>query len=144
MNDTLVHMDWSREHGWRAAKRPGIDYFVAYLSQLYEIVVFTSGPAHNAAPVLDKLDPYGYIMYRLYRDATRYENGEYVKDLEHLNRDLAKTVAIDINEKALKNQPDNLIVLNKWEGDPNDSALLDIIPFLESELQVVILALFYT
>jgi import inner membrane translocase subunit TIM50 len=42
LNDTLVHMDWTREHGWRAAKRPGIDYFISYLSQMYEIVVFTT------------------------------------------------------------------------------------------------------
>ena len=31
-----------REHGWRTAKRPGVDYFIAYLSQFFEIVVFTS------------------------------------------------------------------------------------------------------
>ncbi|KAI9029273.1 HAD-like domain-containing protein [Hyaloraphidium curvatum] len=132
LNDTLVHMDWKREYGWRAAKRPGIDYFIAYLSQLYEIVVFTSGMAHNAAPVLDKLDPYGYIMYRLYRDSTRYENGKYVKDLKHLNRDLSKVVVIDVNPEQLAEQPDNLITLSPWTGDANDSTLLDIIPFLET------------
>lgn len=31
-----------RQHGWRVAKRPGVDYFLAYLSQFYEIVIFTS------------------------------------------------------------------------------------------------------
>ena len=28
-------------NGWRTAKRPGVDYFLAYLSQFYEIVIFT-------------------------------------------------------------------------------------------------------
>jgi hypothetical protein len=31
-----------RQHGWRTAKRPGVDYFIAYLSQFYEVVIFTT------------------------------------------------------------------------------------------------------
>ena len=31
-----------RQHGWRTAKRPGVDYFLAYVSQFYEVVIFTS------------------------------------------------------------------------------------------------------
>ena len=31
-----------RQRGWRTAKRPGVDYFIAYLSQFYEIVIFTT------------------------------------------------------------------------------------------------------
>jgi mitochondrial import inner membrane translocase subunit TIM50 len=34
------------EHGWRTAKRPGADYFLAYLSQFYEVVLFTTQPAY--------------------------------------------------------------------------------------------------
>lgn len=33
----LVHAEWTREHGWRTAKRPGVDYFLLYLSQFYEV-----------------------------------------------------------------------------------------------------------
>ena len=35
-----------RTAGWRTAKRPGVDYFLAYLSQFYEIVLFTSNPSY--------------------------------------------------------------------------------------------------
>ena len=45
LEDLLVHSEWSREHGWRMAKRPGVDYFLRYLSQYYELVVFTSLPS---------------------------------------------------------------------------------------------------
>jgi import inner membrane translocase subunit TIM50 len=86
----------------------------------------------EAHPLIDKLDPYGHILYRLYREATRYENGVYVKDLSHLNRDLSKVVAVDIKAEALKEQPENLLMLKAWDGSGNDSTLLDIIPFLES------------
>jgi len=33
-----------RQYGWRTAKRPGVDYFLAYVSQFYEVVIFTSQP----------------------------------------------------------------------------------------------------
>jgi len=33
----------------------------------------------TAFPIIDGLDPNGHIMYRLFRDATRYMNGTHVK-----------------------------------------------------------------
>ena len=33
----------------------------------------------TAYPLLDNLDPQGYIMYRLFRDATKYMDGHHVK-----------------------------------------------------------------
>lgn len=44
MND--ISFILQREHGWRTMKRPGIEYFIGYLSQFYEIVVFTSQYAY--------------------------------------------------------------------------------------------------
>jgi hypothetical protein len=44
-------------------------------------------------PILDALDPNGYIMYRLVRDATHFVDGHHVKDLDCLNRDLSKVRA---------------------------------------------------
>ena len=79
LEDLLVHSEWSREHGWRMAKRPGLDYFLRYLSLYYEIVIFTSVSSVMAAPALQKLDPFGTVIFRLFREATRYENGEYIK-----------------------------------------------------------------
>ena len=46
--------------------------------------------ALTAHPIIDALDPQGIIMYRLYRDSTKYENGVHVKDLDKINRDLSK------------------------------------------------------
>lgn len=80
LNDLLIHSEWSREHGWRTAKRPGLDYFLRYLCQYYEIVVFTDLPSTAADPIIKKLDPLRMvIMWPLFREATRYENGEYIK-----------------------------------------------------------------
>ena len=79
MEDVLLHSEWTREHGWRMAKRPGLDYFLRYLSQYYELVVWTPQPSALGDPVVRKLDPYHIITWPLYREATLYENGEYIK-----------------------------------------------------------------
>lgn len=79
LEDLLIHSEWTREHGWRMAKRPGVDYFLRYLSQYYELVIFTSVPSMMGDPIIRKLDPYRIIMWPLFREATRYKNGEYIK-----------------------------------------------------------------
>jgi import inner membrane translocase subunit TIM50 len=79
LEDLLVHSEWTREHGWRVAKRPGVDYFLRYLNQYYELVLFTSVPSMMADQVLRKLDPYRIIRWPLFREATKYKDGEYVK-----------------------------------------------------------------
>ena len=61
------------------AKRPGVDYFLRYLSQYYELVIWTSNQSMIAQPIIQKLDPYRVVMWPLFREATRYQNGEYVK-----------------------------------------------------------------
>lgn len=38
-------------------------------------------PSHpqTAFPLIDSVDPHGFISYRLFRDATRYMDGHHVK-----------------------------------------------------------------
>lgn len=79
LDNLLVHSEWTREHGWRIAKRPGMDYFIRYLSQYYELVLFTTVPFATGEPLLRKLDPFRFILWPLYREATKFEDGEVVK-----------------------------------------------------------------
>lgn len=79
LEDLLVHQEWTRESGWRIAKRPGVDYFIRYLSQYYELVLFTSQPSFIGDSVLRKLDPYRIIRWPLFREATLYKKGDYIK-----------------------------------------------------------------
>ncbi|OJD14405.1 mitochondrial import inner membrane translocase subunit tim50 [Emergomyces pasteurianus Ep9510] len=131
LEDLLVHSEWTREHGYRVAKRPGVDYFLRYLNQYYELVLFTSVPSMMADQVLRKLDPYRIIRWVLFREATKYEDGEHVKDLSYLNRDLSKVIMIDTHAPHAKRQPENAIILEKWKGKPGDKELVALIPFLE-------------
>jgi len=132
LEDLMIHSSWSREHGWRIAKRPGLDYFLAYLFQYYEVIVFTNQPEVIAAPILQKVDQQpGYIMFPLFRAHTRYVDGKYVKDLNYLNRDLSKVVMLETNPDAWSANPDNTVKLAPWKGDANDRELVALIPFLE-------------
>lgn len=131
LEDLLVHSEWTREHGWRVAKRPGVDYFLRYLNQYYELVLFTSVPSMMADQVLRKLDPFRIIRWPLFREATKYKDGEYVKDLSYLNRDLSKVILIDTVPGHAREQPENAIILPKWKGDSKDKSLVALIPFLE-------------
>ena len=79
LEDLLVHSEWTRERGWQLAKRPGVDYFIRYLSQYYELVLFTSVPSMLGGPIYSKLDPYNIITWPLFREATRYKKGKYIK-----------------------------------------------------------------
>ncbi|THH32450.1 hypothetical protein EUX98_g1718 [Antrodiella citrinella] len=133
IDDLLVTSTWDRQHGWRTAKRPGVDYFLAYLSQFYEVVIFTTQYHYTAIPVLEKLDPYQfYIAYKLFRDACRSVNGTPVKDLTYLNRDLSKVILLDTHPEHVSAQPENAVIMPKWTGDPKDKGLIAMVPFLES------------
>lgn len=74
LEDLLVKAEWSREHGWRVAKRPGVDYFLRYLSHYYEIVIWTKQPFLNAEGICKKLDPFQIAQWKLFRDATLYKS----------------------------------------------------------------------
>lgn len=71
--------------------------------------------------------------YRLFRDSTRALNGEIVKDLSYLNRDLSKVIIVDTHPEHVRLQPENAIVYPKWTGQKNDRGLIELIPFLECE-----------
>ncbi|KII95425.1 hypothetical protein PLICRDRAFT_25908 [Plicaturopsis crispa FD-325 SS-3] len=133
IDDLLVTSQWDRQNGWRTAKRPGVDYFIAYLSQFYEIVIFTTQHHYTAIPIVEKLDPYNfYLNYKLFRESTRFVDGKIVKDLSYLNRDLSKVIMLDTHQDHVSTHPQNAIVIPPWKGDPKDRGLVALIPFLES------------
>ncbi|XP_068150982.1 mitochondrial import inner membrane translocase subunit TIM50-C-like [Drosophila tropicalis] len=132
VKDVLIHPDWTYQTGWRFKKRPNVDVFLAECSKDFEIVVFTAEQGMTMFPVIDKLDPKGYIMYRLVRDATHFVDGHHVKNLDNLNRDLKRVIVIDWDPNATKMHPDNTFGLPRWHGNDNDVQLLDLMAFLKT------------
>lgn len=135
----LVSHSWDPILGkWRIAKRPGVDMFLFYLAHMYEVVVFSSMSQMEAEPLMEKLDPYQMISYRLYRFATKYEDGTYKKDLSRLNRDMSKVIVLG-HDPSFSTYPDNWIKAEPWNNDPNDTFLSDALPYLESKFGFPIL-----
>ena len=131
LDDLLIHSNWDTKNGWRTAKRPGLDYFLGYLSQYYEIVIFGSNYQMYSEKTVLKLDPmHAYVSYALFREACRYKDGKLIKDLSLLNRDLGKTVIIDVEPESVSAQPENALIVKPWDGK-SDDYLIQMIPFLE-------------
>ncbi|CAA0832450.1 Mitochondrial import inner membrane translocase subunit TIM50 [Striga hermonthica] len=131
LNETLIYSDWKRDRGWRTFKRPGVDAFLEHLAQFYEIVVYSDQLNMYVDPVAERLDPKHCIRYRLSRGATRYIDGKHYRDLSMLNRDPAKVLYISGNALESSLQRENCVPIKAWQGEADDTALLDLIPFLE-------------
>ncbi|KAH6764426.1 Haloacid dehalogenase-like hydrolase superfamily protein [Perilla frutescens var. hirtella] len=131
LNETLIYSDWKRDRGWRTFKRPGVEAFLEHLAQFYEIVVYSDQLNMYVDPVVERLDTKHCIRYRLSRGETKYVNGKHYRDLAMLNRDPAKVIYISGHALESSLQPENSIQIKSWQGEPDDTALLDLIPFLE-------------
>nr|CAH0099482.1 unnamed protein product [Daphnia galeata] len=133
MTGVLVHPDWTYQTGWRFKKRPGIDFFLAQVGPpTFEVVIYTAEQAFTAFPILDALDPNGNIMYRLFRDATRYVDGHHVKDLDCINRDPSKVILLDWNTQSVKSHPRNALKIKEWKGNDDDRTLVDLALLLKT------------
>jgi len=133
LTSVLVHPDWTYKTGWRFKKRPGIEFFLQQIGPpLFEVVIYTAEPGLTASPIVDALDPQGYIMYRLFKDATRYTENHHVKDLNCLNRDLSKVIMVDWSDKSVQLNPRNQLKIKKWDGNDDDRSLVDLAMLLRA------------
>lgn len=71
-------------------------------------------------------------MGRLGRESTLLKNGKYIKDLSYMNRPLQDIIYIDFSDEKVEFHKENALILPRWEGDPSDRELYDIMPFLEN------------
>lgn len=127
---TLGLPDGSQQNIY-VAKRPGVDEFLARMSELFELVIFTASLSHYADPVIDFLargmnkhlkEP-KEIKLRLYRESCLFLRGLYVKDLSRLGRKLEHTVIVDNSPASFLLQPEHGIPIKSWFSDTNDREL---------------------
>ena len=71
------------------------------------------------------------IAGRFGRESTALKDGKYIKDLSYLNRPIGDIIYIDFNDDHIEYHKENCIILPKFEGDPDDRELIDLIPFLD-------------
>ncbi|KAL1919158.1 uncharacterized protein VTP21DRAFT_2540 [Calcarisporiella thermophila] len=115
-------------------KRPHVDYFLRKVSEWYRVVVYTASMAEYADPVIDWLDPRGSIISARYfrKSCIQGDDGSYFKDLTIIEPDLSKVCLVDNSPASFCLNQENGIPIESWINDPNDEALLDLLPFLDA------------
>ena len=119
-------------HDINVIRRPGLDEFLRAVGSIYEVVIFTASLAKYANPVCDTIDTSNVIKHRLFREHCVFEEGNYVKDLSMLGRDLKSTIIIDNSAVSYQFQPENAIPCSNFIDDPNDTDLYELVPLLEA------------
>ncbi|GFZ21144.1 SCP1-like small phosphatase 5 [Actinidia rufa] len=148
LDETLVHSTLERcddadftfpvnfnlqEHTVYVRCRPHLKDFMDKVAGLFEIIIFTASQSIYAEQLLNVLDPKRRIFrHRVYRESCVFVDGNYLKDLSVLGRDLANVIIIDNSPQAFGFQVDNGIPIESWFDDRSDQELLLLLPFLES------------
>ena len=117
--------------------RPGVKDFLEEMIKYFEIVIFTSSPKSYADNILDKIDINNeFFSYRLYRKHVCYENGNSVKKLDMIGRDLKKIVFVDNLKSNAKYNPSNLYHIKSWINDMFDNQLI----ILKNKLKDIVIS----
>lgn len=110
--------------------RPHLFEFLATVSSLFHVVAFTASLKDYADKLLDFIDPERiFFKERYFRDSCGIN---FCKDLLAVQQDMQTICIIDNLPQAYDLQPANGIDIVSWYSDNNDTALLDLIPFLIS------------
>lgn len=112
-------------------KRPWVDHFLREVSQDWEIVVFTASLPKYANPVMNLLDADNLVRWRLFRRHCYAFQGNYVKDLTCLGRELRQTVIVDNSPHSYIFHPQNAFPISTFIDDSSDDELLKAIPYLQ-------------
>lgn len=82
-------------------------------------------------PLLDQLDIHNVVHHRLFRESCYNHQGNYVKDLSQIGRDLKDTIIIDNSPTSYIFHPQHALPISSWFSDAHDNELLDLVPVLE-------------
>ena len=113
--------------------RPGLDYFLLKMKNIYEIVVFTSATQEYADPIENCIEQNEkYFDARLYRQHTIIYENDFVKDISRIGRPMNSIIIVDNMPQNFRLQKENGIFIKPfWGDDIFDTALFSLADILE-------------
>lgn len=109
-------------------KRPGLDDFLRKYSKKFDIFIFTSAYQCYADPIINAICPYLDEQHRLYRNSCTIDNNEIHKDLNAFKRRPTDFILVEDNFNLKKYWPKNTIIVQRWQGIPHDTTLINWLP----------------
>lgn len=122
--------------------RPFLSVFLRFISQYYEIAIFTAGAKEvgrsdeYAEPLIEIFDTERLISQKFYRENCTACRTCMLKDLRITHRDLKDVILIDVpqahqdNSHSMKLQPQNGLLIKSFFSDSRDKELMRLAPFL--------------
>lgn len=129
LDETLIHK-LNLPFGEYYFIRPGVFDLLEKVHDIYEIIIFTAGKKKYAYNIIDKIDSKDNIDYILYKKHLSNIEGNLVKKLDLIGRDLNKIICVDNLEKNAKYNKENLYLISSWYNDIFDKELI----FLKNKL----------
>jgi Dullard-like phosphatase family protein len=138
LDGTLIHSSQFPPHASVAAflsgspqfyvfQRPGLDNFLSFIRQRFDVFVFTHGAEEYARPILDRVMPWVDASHRLYRESCDTRSGVR-KNLKIFERSKKQLILVDDSNTALQINPKNTIPVPTWAGVPSDRVLIEWLP----------------
>jgi TFIIF-interacting CTD phosphatase-like protein len=144
IDETLVKARFSsgdfRVGPYEIKKRPFLDEFTNQVLQWYELAVWSSASSNYVEEIAKNIFkcPLKFVWSSNKCIPKRnFDTDEfyYVKDLKKVKTfgyDLANVLMIDDSPEKLERNYGNLVRILPFHGDPADTSLKNILPFLES------------
>lgn len=118
-------------------KRPGLDNFLNYIKEKFEVAIFTSSLKEYADAVIDAIAPWIPSSHRFYRNHCKQLKGTFIKDLSKFNRPIESIILIDDSFLALSMNRSNVITISAWFGEANDKELDKMEKLILPQLETV-------
>jgi Dullard-like phosphatase family protein len=101
-SDIILNIELDRKKSVvHVLKRPGVDEFLQKMSRHYEVVIFTASVSAYANPLINQLDTKRNVSHRLFREHCTFLNGNFVKDMRKLGRNLKDVIILDVSNVIL-------------------------------------------
>ena len=113
--------------------RPNLFNFLSMIKKMYEIIAFSFDTNSNIDKALTLIESKSkYFDYTLYSDQLSINNnGQLIKDINNLGRDLKNIIVIDSKMHIHKKYKNNLILIKGFYGDVSkDINLLKIFGYI--------------